>query len=86
MVCGRDYCIGVPPTLPAPAGRWLPNARCEVYREACSYPVQDAANQEACLKHRGDCALLMYDNYEVLDRLSEPSSDHKEAAFGQLCS
>ena len=75
-------------TLPAPLGRWLPNALCEVYRGACPYPSCGKDNsyefgvckQAACLKHRGDCALLMYDNYEVLDRLSEPSSDHKEAA------
>ena len=38
-------------TLPTPAGRWLPNARCEVYREACAYA--------ACLEHRGDCALAI---------------------------
>ena len=59
--------------LPAPPGRWLPNARCEVYREACSYPVQDAANQEACLKHRGDCALTESDAIE-------PSSGQKQEA------
>ena len=44
-------------TLPAPAGRWLPNARCEVYRKACPYPSY--AKQKACLEHREDCALAV---------------------------
>ena len=46
-------------TLPAPAGFWLPNARCEVYREACSYGKDNYGNPEqtACLEHRDDCAL-----------------------------
>ena len=59
-------------TLPAPAGRWLPNARCEVYRGACSYPYEPA-KQTACLEHRDDCALTE-------SNATEPSPDKKEAA------
>ena len=59
--------------LPAPAGRWLPNARCEVYRKACSYPLWEEAKQTACLEHRDDCALTE-------SNATEPSPDKKEAA------
>ena len=35
--------------LPAPAGRWLPNAVCQVYRAGCSYPTSSQqAEQDAC--------------------------------------
>ena len=61
-------------TLPVPAGRWLPNARCEVYREACPYPSYEA-KQKACLEHREDCALAVTES-----DATEPSSDEKEAA------
>jgi len=57
-------------TLPAPLGRWLPTARCEVYRKGCSYD-KDSDQQKACLEHRGDCALTP--SYY-------PSPDEKEAA------
>ena len=76
--------------LPAPAGRWLPNARCEVYREACSYPScsdnvdwckqsqacneRGVCRQTACLKHRGDCTLTESDD------AIEPSSGQKQEA------
>ena len=59
--------------LPAPAGRWLPNARCAVYRKACSYPLWEEAKQTACLEHRDDCALTE-------SNATEPSPDKKEAA------
>ena len=58
--------------FPAPAGRWLPNGRCEVYREACAYQ-QDSNEQKDCLAHRDDCALTESD-------AMEPSSGEKEAA------
>ena len=38
-------------TLPAPAGRWLPNARCEVYRKACAYPPCSCSTRQACLEN-----------------------------------
>ena len=43
-------------TLPAPAGRWLPNARCEVYRKAC--PTDSGGNPtNDCPNHRETCAI-----------------------------
>ena len=46
--------------LPAPAGRWLPNALCQVYRDACAYhPIREQEKQTACLTHREDCALTL---------------------------
>ena len=62
--------------LPAPAGRWLPNARCEVYRQGCAYDLGAGSGgglQILCLAHRDDCALTESDAIE-------PSSDEKEAA------
>ena len=64
--------------LPAPAGRWLPNARCEVYREAC--PTDSVGNPtNDCPNHRDDCALT---DHKRLDTI-EPSRDQKLAACGR---
>lgn len=49
--------------LPASPGRWLPNARCEVYRGACAHPP-GSPQQAACLKHRDDCATSHEPPYE----------------------
>ena len=57
--------------LPAPAGRWLPNARCEVYRGACSYRYPQTAKQAACLEHRDNCKLA---------NAATPSEEEKRAA------
>ena len=45
--------------LPAPLGRWLPNALCKVYRKACEYPPYDRPKQEACLLSRDSCSLSL---------------------------
>ena len=66
-------------TLPAPAGRWLPNARCEVYRKACSYSSSQAAKQ-ACLEHRSDCALTESLAIDSMGTLIEITSEEKRAA------
>ena len=66
-------------TLPAPAGRWLPNARCEVYRGACAYdPYYDEEKQTACLEHRGDCAL-------AVAAVDQPPWYCQNATFVQPC-
>ena len=46
--------------LPAPAGRWLQAARCEIYRQACPRN-QSEAQKEQCLANRNKCALALID-------------------------
>jgi hypothetical protein len=41
-------------SLPVPPGRWLPNARCEVYRAAC----EENSKLDECLAQRDDCEVL----------------------------
>ena len=63
---------GVSYTLAAPAGHWLPNALCEVYREAC--PTEFGKPIDDCPNHRDNCALT--------DE-TDPSPDEKEEACGR---
>ena len=66
--------------LPAPAGHWLPNARCEVYRKTCRY-AEDDNKQKACLSHRDDCALTTARTDGAKD--VEPSESEKLSACGR---
>ena len=45
-------------TLPAPPGRWLPNARCEVFRERCPTDAQGRPIND-CPNYRDKCALTL---------------------------
>lgn len=63
--------------LPAPAGHWLPNSFCQVYRGGCAY--DSPSQQQACLAHQSDCAL------SAIAPIGQPPWYCQEATMVQPC-